>query len=156
MNPAPVDQRLPLWADLLERCQHDVARARDKWNRSPQLKAMGPPPTMQDEREYADEDELMWDVIVHLRKRGLTVEHMDSGSKSQTARARAGRPSKGWPDITVFCPGARTVFLETKTEEGKLSPDQIKKHAELERLGFRVGVVRTKRAALEFVFWEGV
>ena len=137
------------WWALLERCQHNVERAKGFWYRSRDLMALAPhPPTTEGLEEYKNEDELKNAVIKALRKRGFIAYHSDSGSKSQTNRARAGRPPPGWPDVTCLASGGRTLFFETKTDEGVTSVVQRDMHSKLGRLGHSVYVVRSVAEAL--------
>ena len=55
--------------------------------------------------------------------------------------ARTGKrqnKNDGWPDLFIFLPGAYTLFIELKAEDGKLEDNQIIKHERLKKLGFRV------------------
>lgn len=57
----------------------------------------------------------------------------------------------GESDLTVFCKGGRTVFLETKTPTGRQSKAQ--KHFEeyIKNLGYEYYVVRSVEDALRIV-----
>ncbi len=57
----------------------------------------------------------------------------------------------GTPDIQVVTCGGRSVWLESKTPDGKLRPDQTKMHAQLKMLGHVVCVVRTPQQAVDAV-----
>jgi hypothetical protein len=50
---------------------------------------------------------------------------------------------RGWPDLLVVLPGGTVLFLEVKTATGRLSPHQIRIHAELKRNDANVYVVRS-------------
>lgn len=50
---------------------------------------------------------------------------------------------RGAPDRIVFCPNGRTLFLEFKREDGKLSKQQISFRKILKSIGFTVDVVYT-------------
>jgi hypothetical protein len=50
---------------------------------------------------------------------------------------------RGFPDQTLLLPGARAIFIETKTLVGKLRPQQRHWLERLEQLGFVAQVVRT-------------
>lgn len=58
--------------------------------------------------------------------------------------------TKGWPDFSIFENG-RALLIETKFGKGKLSTDQVFRHAELAKAGCRVFVVRELTAAIELV-----
>ena len=57
----------------------------------------------------------------------------------------------GESDLTVFCKGGRTVFLETKTPTGRQS--KVQKHFEkyIKNLGYEYYVVRSVEDALRIV-----
>lgn len=57
----------------------------------------------------------------------------------------------GVPDRIAVCPGGRIVFVELKTEEGRLSPLQRWMIHRLEELGATVRVVRGKQEAEDFL-----
>ena len=46
--------------------------------------------------------------------------------------------NSGVPDRLVLLPGGRVIFVELKTEKGKLSPLQIEIHNQLRALGMDV------------------
>lgn len=77
-----------------------------------------------------------------LRTEGLPffVQRMD----------KAATGTKGWPDITVV-ENNRVLLIEMKFGKGRLSTDQVFRHAELARAGCRVHVVRDIAAAIELV-----
>lgn len=43
--------------------------------------------------------------------------------------------SKGWPDLLALFAGGVVLWVETKAPKKKLTPDQIRVHAELRALG---------------------
>lgn len=57
----------------------------------------------------------------------------------------------GESDLTVFCKGGRTIFLEVKTSAGRQS--KLQKHFEeyIKSLGYEYYVVRSVEDALEIV-----
>lgn len=56
----------------------------------------------------------------------------------------------GTPDILVVIRG-RVLYLEAKTETGKLSPVQVARHKELRSVGCRVEVIRSVKEAIAIV-----
>jgi len=58
---------------------------------------------------------------------------------------------KGFPDLLYIGPGQTTIFIEVKTDTGKLSKEQERFHAMLNRNGFPVCVARSAREAVDFV-----
>lgn len=63
------------------------------------------------------------------------------GPKAQ-AIAKATGLAPGEPDLRVYLPGGFCGFIENKVGNGRLSPAQVQRHADLRRLGFVVEVVR--------------
>lgn len=63
------------------------------------------------------------------------------GPKAQ-AIARATGMAPGEPDLRVYLAGGFCGFIENKVGNGRLSPAQVQRHADLRRLGFVVEVVR--------------
>ena len=49
---------------------------------------------------------------------------------------------RGEPDLRVYGPGGRTLFVELKAAGGALSADQHTRHAELRALGHTVNLLR--------------
>lgn len=66
---------------------------------------------------------------------------MNSG-KRNGARAKLTGLKAGEADIRIYLPGAKLGMIEMKNAKGELSEDQIKRHAKLEALGFKVHVVQ--------------
>ena len=58
---------------------------------------------------------------------------------------------KGFPDLLYIGPGQTTIFIEVKTDTGKLSKEQERFHAMLKRNGFSVCVARSAREAVDFI-----
>lgn len=74
----------------------------------------------------------------------LIVGGMEAGKRGPRAQVQALATglTAGHPDLTVFLPGGRAYFIENKVGNGRLSPAQMQRHADLRRLGFTVEVVR--------------
>ena len=51
--------------------------------------------------------------------------------------------NSGDPDLRLSLPGGRTVFLEVKSDKGRVSEAQMYVHNKLRALGFGVYVVRS-------------
>ena len=66
-----------------------------------------------------------------------------------------GRPIEigipGESDLTLFCRGGRTVFIEVKTGTGRQSKKQKKFQAAVERLGFEYKILRSVEDAERFI-----
>ncbi len=76
------------------------------------------------------------------------------------ARAAVGKAKglgmvPGWPDLTILLPGGRAVFIEVKTDGGKLSDAQRDVHARLIAMGFPVSVCRSVDDAQRFMGMVG-
>lgn len=65
-----------------------------------------------------------------------------AAGKRNGARAKLTGLKAGSPDLRIFLPGARLGLIEMKGAKTPVSEDQIKRHAALEALGFKVHVVR--------------
>ena len=57
----------------------------------------------------------------------------------------------GVPDRLVLLPGGRVIFVELKTETGRLSPLQVDAHRRLRELGMDVVTLYGRDQVLEFV-----
>lgn len=68
---------------------------------------------------------------------------MNAG-KRNGARALLCGLKAGETDLRIYLPRAKLAMIELKTSKGKLSADQIKRHAELRALGFEIETVYAK------------
>ena len=57
----------------------------------------------------------------------------------------------GESDLTLFCHGGRTIFIEVKTPTGRQSKQQKRFQAAVERLGFEYKIMRSVEDAEEFI-----
>jgi hypothetical protein len=64
-----------------------------------------------------------------------------AAGKRNGSRAKLTGLKAGSPDLRLYLPGARLGMIELKTTKGKLSDEQIERHAALTKLGFKVHVV---------------
>jgi hypothetical protein len=85
------------------------------------------------------------------------VMAIPNGSQ-RTASGRPGNAAPGLlpgaPDLLVALPDGKTLFLEVKSDKGRVSPNQILVHGLLNSLGHPVPVVRSiadVRQALAFL-----
>lgn len=76
----------------------------------------------------------------------LLVFAIPNGSQ----RTASGRPANavygmvsGAPDLAVVCPTGKMLWLEVKSEKGRVSDAQLKFHWELEKRGHVCAVVRS-------------
>lgn len=75
-----------------------------------------------------------------------TVEdHLVAGIKRLRGLTVKIRFMRGWPDRLCLLPGGRLVWVELKRPVGgQFEPLQLRIHAKLRALGFRVAVCHTK------------
>jgi len=59
--------------------------------------------------------------------------------------------SKGVPDRLILLPGAKALFVETKSLGDSPSPIQLYWHRTLRKLGFQVDVIDTNQKAIDYV-----
>lgn len=85
-------------------------------------------------------------LVEALRKAGRFVFRIHSG-QVKVRRGFMQLAPKGTPDLYVLGFG----WMETKTDEGELSPEQLEMHARIRAAGERVAVVRSAKEALEAV-----
>lgn len=57
----------------------------------------------------------------------------------------------GHPDHSIFLPGAKALFVEMKTPEGRLSPEQAQRIDELRARDYRVVVAHNALEAIQAV-----
>lgn len=98
------------------------------------------------------ESDLQAAVCEALRRIGCRVHENRVVRKGQ----RATGAGKGSPDLLVSIPGARPrwvemVWMELKTDEGRVSQAQKDWHAQATLVGERVAVVRSVTEALAVV-----
>jgi hypothetical protein len=67
----------------------------------------------------------------------------------QDGRSRMFRGCEpGTPDLLVVLPGGRTVWLELKSEKGRVTAEQVDWHRRARNLGHTVAIVRNIEDAL--------
>lgn len=57
----------------------------------------------------------------------------------------------GESDLTLFCHGGRTIFIEVKTPTGRQSKQQKRFQAAVERLGFEYIIMRSVKDAEQYI-----
>jgi hypothetical protein len=90
------------------------------------------------------EDHLQMAVATYLRRANVTfAADQNEGRRSPRdgARRKAMGMAAGEPDLRIYLPGGRTLFVELKRKSGRLSDAQEWRHEELRRLGFQVETV---------------
>lgn len=68
-------------------------------------------------------------------------------SKNHNFTLKAAGTKAGQPDLEIFLPNGRTIFIELKAADGDLSKVQADRHKELSRLGFRVYTIYAETRA---------
>lgn len=79
----------------------------------------------------------------------LLAGDMAAGKRGPRARVEATATglTPGEPDLRVYLAGGRLLLIENKTLKGRLSPEQIARHEDLERIGHTVLVIRAATEA---------
>lgn len=85
-----------------------------------------------------------------LERIGCIVTRVHSG-KVKVKGGWMQLADEGTPDHHVMCPGGLSMWLETKTAVGNLSPAQKRWHERARKNGYTVKVVRSPQEALEAV-----
>jgi len=87
-------------------------------------------------------------MVIKSPSRWLTIEtsNQQGGKFAAIRQAKQRRKGviTGWPDIMIIHVtkfGVRLIFLEVKSQTGRLTPSQIKIHAELAFEGHSIHVV---------------
>lgn len=69
--------------------------------------------------------------------------HNNATDIKQATVARSQGRIAGIPDLTILLPNGKTIFIEVKTDKGRVSPVQKQMHEQLQLLGHEVLVVRS-------------
>lgn len=77
-----------------------------------------------------------------VRPQTFTFAADFNAGKRDAAKAKATGVMAGETDLRVYGEGARLLLIEYKNAEGRLSADQVKRHALLRALGYRVEVIK--------------
>ena len=83
-----------------------------------------------------------WARLVAPDARTIHVP-MNQTTEIAGALMNAAGAVKGVPDLIVIAPGGKTLFMEVKTPEGRLSPDQKKFAGDLQSMGHQYALVRS-------------
>ena len=83
------------------------------------------------------ESEIQKQIIHYLKLKGCIVMRLNSGRAAHNVRLCP----PGTPDLLAIYRGG-SVWIEVKTEKGKLRPEQENMHKELIEMGHRVIVAR--------------
>ena len=100
---------------------------------------------MDDESVHWTEHDLQVAVVQRLRRLDILFAGDQNGlptSKRQAALAKMAGMTAGEPDIRIYLPGGKIVFVEMKTIRGSVSAAQLQRHRDLAELGHFVYVVK--------------
>ena len=90
-------------------------------------------------RSDMTESAILKDIISLIKLHGGLVMRMNTGF---SGRHNIKLMPPGTPDILAIL-SSGVLWIEVKTEKGKLRPEQVKMHKELRNLGQRVIVARS-------------
>ena len=96
------------------------------------------------------ETEIQNDIRVALSELGI-VRRNNVGTFITPYGAPIAIGIPGESDLTLFCRGGRTIFIEVKTPSGKQSKQQKRFQAAVERLGFEYIIMRGAEDARKFI-----
>lgn len=105
---------------------------------------------MSDAKRQAPEAAIQRAIVQRLRWHGFFVASIPNEGKRSVQAGRAMRATgmrRGLPDLLVAKEG-RVCMLEVKAERGRVSEAQADAHADLERHGVFVAVVRSQDEAV--------
>lgn len=102
------------------------------------------------------ESQIQKQLVAWLKAKNILFSVGLEGAKRhpvEQAKLKAQGMQSGQPDISLYLPGARTVFIELKTLKGRVSPNQKERHEKLQDLGFDVHVLKAAHGgeAIDFV-----
>lgn len=77
-------------------------------------------------------------------KQFLLIGGMEAGRRGrmEQVKAKATGLTAGHPDLTIFLPFGKIAMIENKAENGRLSKEQVDRHAALRLIGHTVEVVK--------------
>ena len=96
------------------------------------------------------ETEIQNDIRVALSELGI-VRRNNVGTFITPYGAPIAIGIPGESDLTLFCRGGRTIFIEVKTPSGKQSKQQKRFQAAVERLGFEYIIMRSVKDAEQYI-----
>ena len=96
-------------------------------------------------------------AIVAASKNETAAKSEDPMARARFYQARATEGVvSGFPDLSVLLPGGRTLYIEMKSDVGRLSDAQRALHERLRAMGHCVGVARSIEDARAFLIGAGV
>lgn len=103
------------------------------------------------------EDHIQQDIVSYMRLKHPGVPFTCSPGTSRSAREGAKKKRmgywKGWPDLFFAVPnkGFSGLFIELKTETGRIEKDQQALIETLNKLGYHATICRSYRQAIETI-----
>lgn len=97
------------------------------------------------------ESEIQKNLVKWLKAKGVVFSVGLEGAKrhpAEQARLKAQGMQPGHPDITLYLPEGRVVFVELKTSKGRVSQKQQARHDLLKHLGFEVHVIKAEHGGV--------
>lgn len=86
-----------------------------------------------------------------LKKLCISYLHLPKGVNKGYSKTNQ---LKGFPDFAIFLKGAETIFVELKTEKGRLNMEQEAYKTILERLGYSFYVCRSLSAFESIIYFH--
>ena len=105
----------------------------------------------QAEASELSESEIQKQLVTWLKYKGVAFSVGLEGAKrhpAEQARLKAQGMQRGHPDITLYLPEGRVVFVELKTLRGRVSEKQQARHDLLKHLGFEVHVIKAEHGGV--------
>lgn len=97
------------------------------------------------------EQEIQREILAFLEGRGVLAWKCNLGGVRFAGRGRGRNPMKGFPDIGV-CYEGRTIAIEVKRPDGRLSPEQLEWKQKLEAAGAIV-IIATSVESVRIAIW---
>lgn len=115
---------------MLARCDRNAGRKHSAILRAPDA--------------VEEEDSLHYQIIDLCRAKGWSYIHPRMDRKSTIG--------EGAPDFVLLIDGGKTLFLECKDREGKVSVKQQAWHAQAKRNGHTVHVARSIQEVIDLIY----
>ena len=98
-----------------------------------------------DEPDEGPESRLQGKIQAWAKEWGRPIQ---SNRKTKGARTLL---TPGWPDITLVTTGGKVIFIELKSNRGRLTEDQKQMKLQFMAMGHQIHEVRSYRRFLEIV-----
>ena len=87
------------------------------------------------------ERELQKECEAYLQSNGIKYIHIENNQHQQKYRRAANKKYKGFPDLTIFLPYGKTIFVELKTESGTVTLEQSETIDLLKNYGYSAEII---------------